>query len=305
MPEAVRAALLLCVALLAGCGVGEGARRTGVDLRVTQDFGARVIDERRAPEVRESDTVMRLLDRSLDVETRYGGGFVQSIEGISGGNEDGRPVDWFYYVNGVEAEQGSAARRVEDGDAIWWDHHDWGTAMRVPAVVGSFPAPFISTDAERKRQPIRVDCGGAEAECDAVVERLADAGVTAVGEGALNQAAGETVIRVLVGTFEQLRKERAVAALAQGPAASGVYARFAGDELELLDVRGEVAERLGPGAGLVAATRIGEQQPTWIVTGTDTAGVRAAAALIDEESLARRFAVAAGGGRERALPVTG
>lgn len=300
----MRALLVLSALLLAGCGVGEGERRTGVDLRVTRDFGTKVLDESRADEVREADTVMRLLDRSLEIKTRYGGGFVQSIEGVAGGTRGGRPVDWFYYVNGVEAEQGSAARRIEDGDAIWWDHHDWGTAQRVPAVVGSFPAPFLSIDAEQKRQPIRVDCGGGEASCDAVVERLADAGVTAVGEGALNQAAGEGVIRVMVGTFEELRKERAVAALAEGPQASGVYARFTDGGLELLDVRGEVAEELGAGAGLVAATRIGDQQPTWIVTGTDAAGVAAAAALLTEDKLARRFAVAVEAGNEIAIPVT-
>ena len=55
---------------------------------------------------------MRLLQRKYDVKTRYGGGFVQEIDGVAGGREDGRRVDWFYYVNGIEATVGAAERRV-------------------------------------------------------------------------------------------------------------------------------------------------------------------------------------------------
>ena len=301
-----RGALLAACALallLGGCGLGEGERRTGVALRVTADFGARELEPRAPAEVRASDTVMRLLQRSYDVETRYGGGFVQSISGLAGGREDGRPVDWFYYLNGVEADQGAAAHRVGEGDAIWWDRHDWGSAMRVPAVVGSFPAPFVSSDEEGKRRPIRVDCAAdTEAPCKAVVERLAEAGANRVGQGALNQAAGEGVIRVVVGAFDALRKERAVAALEDGPGASGVFARVGAGGIELLDARGEVTRTLGAGAGLVAATRVEDQLPTWIVTGLDDAGVNAAAEALTEERLAGRFALAVDGDDDVPLP---
>ena len=48
---------------------------------------------------------MRLLQRNFDVKTRYGGGFVQQIDGVAGGREGGRRVDWFYYVNGIEVRR--------------------------------------------------------------------------------------------------------------------------------------------------------------------------------------------------------
>ncbi|MCX6385860.1 MAG: hypothetical protein NTV40_04375, partial [Solirubrobacterales bacterium] len=60
---------------------------------------------------------------------------------------------------------------------------------------------------------------------------------------------------------------------------------------------------LGAGAGLVAATSIGEQAPTWIVTGTDDAGVLAAARMLTEAALAGHFALAlAPGGRHLRVP---
>jgi hypothetical protein len=45
-------------------------------------------------------------------------------------------------------------------------------------------------------------------------------------------------------------------------------------------------------AGLIAATRSGEADPEWVVTGTDPAGVALAANALDEAALHDRFAVA-------------
>src|SRR5215211_8237825 len=123
--------------------------------------------------------ILRLLQRNAKVTTRFGGGFVQSIDGVAGGRSGGRPFDWFYYVNGVEASQGAAATRLHPGDRVWWDRHDWGAAQRVPAVVGSFPEPFLHGIGGR-RLPVRVECVDPSAPaCDTVFERLAGLGVPA------------------------------------------------------------------------------------------------------------------------------
>ena len=82
---------------------------------------------------------------------------MQSINGLSGGEEGGQPVDWFYYVNGVQATKGAAATDVHPGDQIWWDRHDWSQAEDIPAVVGSFPEPFLNGFGG-KRYPVRVEC---------------------------------------------------------------------------------------------------------------------------------------------------
>jgi hypothetical protein len=42
----------------------------------------------------------------------------------------------------------------------------------------------------------------------------------------------------------------------------------------------------------VAATRIGDQQPTWAVTGVDDAGALAAARALNSRSMRDRFAAA-------------
>ena len=57
------------------------------------------------------------------------------------------------------------------------------------------------------------------------------------------------------------------------------------------------------GSGLVAATQLGGEAPTWIVTGTDEVGLAAAAASLEREALEDRFAIAVEDGRPTPLPI--
>lgn len=301
------AAALACGTAIAGCGVGSGDSSEGeATLTVTRDYGSERLLEATTRDPPESETVLRFLDREAEVETRYGGGFVQSIDGLAGGSEEGRRLDWFFYVNGIESSIGAAEVQVLGGDRVWWDYRDWTAAMRVPAVVGSFPEPFLH-GSEGERFPTRIDCLTEEEPCRGVADRLEDEGVAA--SIAFERArVGEETVRVVVGPWEAVRDDEVAAQLDSGPAESGVFADFEpgtqGQDLLALDERGREAERLGPGAGLVAAVRFEEQQPTWLVTGTDDAGVEEAVELLEPEALRDRYAVAAPrSGEPLALPV--
>lgn len=296
---AVAAALFAAVA--AGCGVGPGEDSGEAELSVTRDYGATEL-QREEVGITESETVLRMLDSSAEIETRFDGRFVQSIDGLEGGTEDGRRSDWFFYVNGVESPVGAAEYEVEDGDRVWWDHRDWSTAMRVPAVVGSWPEPFLHgsdpDDADGDHWGAGVFCGGADSQCALVNQRLEEEGIATGDEpGTADDAAAEDEIRVLVGPWDTINRDPAARLLAGGPQRSGVFANFSGVEpsigLTLLDERGRVAETLTAGAGLVAALRRGDDPPTWVVTGTDAVGVGAAIELLSEEGLRDRYAAAA------------
>ena len=189
---------------------------------------------------------------------------------------------------------------------MWWDHHDWGAAMRVPAVVGSFPEPFVN-GAEGKKLPVRIDCAD-DAARD--VPRGAQA---ARGRGREGRRLGDARHARRAGgaararrPWSEVRGDPAARRLEQGPAGVGrVRAADAGGrrEFELLDARGQPVRTLGAGSGLVAATRVRGQQPTWVVTGTDDVGVASAAAALVETRLRDHFAVAIDGGREVPLPL--
>jgi hypothetical protein len=285
---------LLATAALAGCGLGAGSPPSGIRLTVTEDFGLRRLRSFSAPKAVGQETVMSLLMRNATVTTRYGGGFVQSVDGRSGGEEQGEPVDWFYYVNGGQAPKGAAQTVVHPGDHIWWDRHDWSQAESVPAVVGSFPEPFLN-GIDGKRLPVRVECATqSSAPCATVATRLREAGVTA-GVSGIEPGAEPLTLRVFVGSWSALKSGQAAQAIAQGPQASGVYARFAPDgSLTVLDSRGQSTRVLSSSAGLIAATASHEEgeTPTWLITGTDETGVELAARALTPASLADRFAVA-------------
>jgi Domain of unknown function (DUF4430) len=297
---AVAIALLLSALAAAGCGLGPGSEVGGVDLAVTRDYGTVSMLHRQVDDVTESDTVMRVLERNADVSTRYGGGFVQSIEGLEAEEAVDRSLDWFFYVNGVESTVGAADYSLHGGESIWWDYRDWGATMRVPAVVGAWPQPLLG-GYEGKAHPVGVECLGGGVACAEVDERLGDAGVKAPSRPSSGS------IRVLVGPWSRVRTDPAASQIERGPQASGVFADFRPDgaayRLIGLNQGGEDAVEFGPDAGLVAATRRFEDPPVWIVTGSTQAAVRAAAQLLDTASLRDHYAVAVEGKRETALPL--
>ncbi len=307
MKRVAALALALAVLATAGCGLGAGdepARDEGANVLVTRDFGRQGLGRINYDPIPASATVMRLLQDRFEVQTRYGGGFVQSIDGVTGGRDRGRPVDWFYYVNGIEAGTGAAERRVSAGDRIWWDRHDWGKAMRIPAVVGSFPEPFLS-GTEGKRLPIRIECApGARRECTEVAKRLEIAGIDETATSTIGQIQEREVLRILVGPWSEVRKDPATLQLERGPQASGVFARpvDGGRGLELLSPSGRVVERVGGGTGLIAATSLDDGPPVWMVTGTDAIGVSAAAAALQQELLRNRFGAVIQQGKAGSLP---
>jgi hypothetical protein len=298
---AVAIALFFFAALAAaGCGLGPGKGLGEVELTVTRDYGTVPMLHRRLSGVTESDTVMRALEGSADISTRYGGGFVQSIEGLEAQESSGSSLDWFFFVNGVEATVGAADYQLHGGESIWWDYRDWGAAMRVPAVVGSWPQPFRDGYGGGRR-PVAVECLGGGGACATVRGSLEGIGVE-VAAGSPDGA-----IRVLVGPWARLRSDPAAAQIEDGPQASGVFAEFRSDgeryALQGLGVDGKPARIFGGDAGLIAATRRYDEPPVWVVSGTSAAGVKRAAGLLDAASLRDHYAVAVEGGEETPLPL--
>jgi hypothetical protein len=300
--------LLLGVALAAaGCGLGPGSEVGTVDLTVTREFGAVKMSEA-SGEANESDTVMRFLEGNNEIETRYGGGYVKSIDGVSEDERGGHPYDWFFYVNGIESPVGAAEVSLTGGEKIWWDNHNWSASEHEPAVVGSWPAPF-TTGWEGHEPVVGVECDVGGAVCKSVEAALEGAGAKVGTEEASfdGSAPPDPAIRVLVGQWAKLRADPAAKLLENGPAESGIYADFeqVGGAWRLigLDEGGAKARSFGPDVGLVAATRKYEGPPTWLVTGGTKEAVRAAAEALDTADLRDHYAVASEAGTVTPLPL--
>jgi Domain of unknown function (DUF4430) len=299
-------AALITAALVAGCGFGAGDEvEGGAQLRVTRDFGREALGAARLDTLREDQTVMRFLRSEFDVETRFGGRFVQTIDGLSGAGP-ARTRDWFFFVNGIESDIGAAEYELSPGDRVQWDNRHWGAAMRVPAIVGAFPEPFLS-GTEGRRRPVRVECEDVDAApCDDAKEALDRAGVPSSGSS-LGAPGTEAVTRLVVARWPQARIVRGGSTLEEGPGESGVFARFARDgrSLALLDENGDTARTVRPGDGtaLVAALRPRADELLWLVTSLDAKGLAAGVAALEEDLLRDAFAVAVTGRTVEKLPL--
>ena len=106
---------------------------------MTRDRGAQVLFAGTVPAGLDG---IQAVERKLKVTTRYGGRYLQSIDGISGSLSDQR--DWFFFVNGIEGDRSATEVTLHPGDVLWWDYRRWsGGAMSVPVVAGAYPEPFL------------------------------------------------------------------------------------------------------------------------------------------------------------------
>jgi len=270
--------LAVAVGVLAGCGASQRSQPDEIALTVTRDFGGTGFIELKHERIPAPPGFARILQR-------YG---------------HTRDRDTLF-INGIAAAKPAAKLELHGGDRVWLDQHDGALSTRIGAVIGSFPEPFLHGTAG-KRLPVRVECddprGG---PCAAVAEKLVSLGVIA-GRSALSRSAADDSLRVLVGPWKRLRGGDVEAdSIDAGPPSSGVFARFdaSGERLVVLDPAGRPARTLGAGTGFIATTAEPDRRPVWFVTGTDAAGVDAAARAFDESVLADRFALAI----SRDLPV--
>ena len=136
----IRSALsaLFVLVLLAGCGGAAGGEEGTAQLWVTRDRGAELLVD---AEVDAGQTLMRALAAEAEVETRFGGRYVQSVNGVEGSLDDQR--DWFWFVNGYEGDRSAASYKLRDGDVAWLDYRGWEREGEARVVVGAFPEPFV------------------------------------------------------------------------------------------------------------------------------------------------------------------
>jgi Domain of unknown function (DUF4430) len=241
-------------------------------LVISEGFGAKVVREVR---VAPGQSVLAALQGVAKVSTRYGGRFVQSIDGKSGSLAQG--ADWLYFVNGVEADVGAAEWTLRDGDVAWWDYRRWRAYANVPAVVGAWPEPFVH--GVRTKPSIVV--------ADPPLAAVLKAAGAPVGSGA-------AAYRVLVGAETDLRARDADWRRAgSDPRTAGLTAWIADGVVRSWDAAAGKDIAVAGGRAVAAATTTADGGVVLAVTGVDTAAATAAAIAIagDPALLGHRYAV--------------
>jgi len=291
--------LLLLTAALSGCPSppsAAGGEPATVTVVVTRDFGKELILAEEV-EIGEGSNAMTALQSVAEVETKYGGGFVKAIKGLS--SQEANHLDWFYYINGISLSLGAKDYALRDGDVEQWDLRDWSYRQFVPATIGAFPQPFLSgVRGELKPTAVVYDETFAE-EAGVLAAKLEGRGVAEVtlnGAERLSDGVRTGSHLIIVGGAES----GLIVELNELPKL-GFFAYFEGGRIIVLDEKGDQAGEYGAGWGLIQATQnpwspggVGSgQSVVFTVTGTDENGIRSAAqALIDNsDGLSYAYAV--------------
>src|SRR6185437_4012255 len=133
--------LVLTAAAVSACGTSLAKPPSGpraATVTVTRGFGQHTLSSARAA---PGQSALIALRRVSHVSTSYGGRFVRAIDGLAGDQSQG--MAWLYFVNGIQANVGSADYTLHAGDREWWDYRYWNYLIQVPVAIGAWPEPFV------------------------------------------------------------------------------------------------------------------------------------------------------------------
>ncbi|ASS74431.1 hypothetical protein CIG75_05130 [Tumebacillus algifaecis] len=279
---------------------------------VTHNFGAASVYNQ-AVDYYSGDTVMDVMRTRLEIETAYGGGFVNSINGVKSGYTDKsiftrKKRDWFYYVNGSISGVGADAYNAKSGDTVWWDYHDWsGNGSTTPSVVGAYPHPFTVGYNGAMPGTIIYYSGGHTEQAERLAVSLRSKGAKNVRHEAFsNQSLTEnTTNAILLGTWSELEANSSVQELFSTPTRTGIYANFENGAVNLLDYTGGASGQTGQALVAATGTGNGDTTPTWFLIGLDVPALDAAVGTLVNpgNKLRGKVGVVLSGGTAIGVPV--
>lgn len=290
--------LIVSLLIILPCGCqSQTSGEIAVRVIVTQDFGSELLlDE---PVVLDDGAnALDALEKVATVETKYGGGFIEAINGIRSQYSQGKAKkDWFFYMNGMSANVGLMDYELYEGDVEHWDFHDWSFHAFVPATIGDFPQPFVGGYQGKNLPTIVVyDEGFRDAALDLAGE-LAKLGVQDVRAQAANELSSQDKEHsnlMLLGTedldlISELNENRKL----------GFYIHFEEGKVVVYDSRGNKAQYESE-CGLIQATQnpwnskgIGAcENVVWMVSGTSESQVQNAIGILANDHEQFRYAYA-------------
>ena len=255
-----------------------------VKVVATQNFGKELMFDETL-EVLPDTSAMAALMEVAEVESTYGGGFVNAINGVRSeftGSQKTK-ADWFFYINGIQSNVGALDYKLHDGDVQHWNFHIWSFRHFIPAIIDGFPSAFRHGFGGKVSPTLIVCQDNMKESAQKLAEKLVKLGVNNISLRSFRELAEsekESSNLILVG----LPGNNLISELNQNWQRLGVFTYFENGNLIALDSRGEVNAKYGAGTGLIQATQnpwnpkgIGAgENVVWLVSGTDEAGVESA-----------------------------
>ncbi len=262
----------------------EEAGTVVVRVVVTQNFGQEVMFDETL-QVPPDSAAMAVLEKVTEVETSYGGGFVNAINGVRSGYTGSQKnqktkMDWFFYVNGIQSNVGALDYELHDGDVQHWDFHSWSFRHFTPAIIDGFPAALRNGFGGKVSPTLIVYQDTMKENAKKLEKKLIKLGVNSTGTRSFSELTvneKESSNLIVVG----LPDNNLISELNQNWQRLGFFAYFENGNLIVIDSGGEVTAEYGAGTGVIQVTQnpwnpkgIGAcENVVWLVSGTDEAGL--------------------------------
>jgi hypothetical protein len=278
-------ALVLAITSLCACStqpLEKDNNLSTVRIVATENFGRELMFDE-ALEVLPGTSAMAALMKVAEVKTAYGGGFVNSINGVRSTftGKEHMKADWFIYVNGIQSNIGALDYELHDGDIQHWDFHDWSFRQFVPAIIGDFPEPFLHGYGGVVYPTVIAFQDGWEDSAEHMADRLSQLGVASIASKNISELLADekqSSNLILLGTTDC----KLIEEVNQAWDSVGFYIHFQSGSLKVCNSKGSLAAEYRAGAGFIQATQspwnpsgIGAcQNVFWVVSGLDETGVK-------------------------------
>lgn len=289
--------IIIVSSMLSACQGEKASEGERVKLLVSTDFGKELIVNKDIY-INPDISVIELLEENCEIETAYGGGFVNAINGLKSGftgKKNKKKIDWFYYVNGMLSQVGADDYCLKNNDVVIWDYHDWSSNMYLTSIVGAYPYNFINGyEGNKLKLQIR-NCKGFQKESDNLIEFLNDRGIKDIEKVSLeeNGLDDEDINAIVIGKWEEISKIDYLKSIYEEGDKTGIFFKIE-DNIKILNQSREASRTIEKGAVITSIVKgYGSFGTIWLITGNDDELIKKAVKILYEapEKIEGKFSV--------------
>lgn len=277
---------LLCIFLIfigTACTQQTSWESQEIRVIISKDFGSeRLYDQEIG--ITGNMSVLEIMEENFAIETAYGGGFVNGIDGLKSGftgMKDKKKIDWFYYVNGILAEVGSDEYDLKPNDFIIWDYHPWNSTYGT-SIIGAYPMNFMNGHEGSPLQTEILYTKDYEREGQKLWQDLKKKGIHSITLEALNEEElkNGSIHSIVIGPWEDISQLPYIKEIYENKEKTGLFFNIH-TKLEALNDQGAVVKEYEKGAVIVSVCKeYGESGTLWMITGNDQECIQKAAELL-------------------------
>lgn len=210
-----------------------------VRLTVSKDFFNEIIFDKEV-DLKNDYSIMDILKEHTEVETSYGGSFVESINSYKSNFKDAnkdKKRDWFYYVNGYMADVSSADYLPKENDHIVFDYHPWSDKSYNNNLIASFENIFKNGYMDQTIPSEIIYQKEFEEQKNTIKKQFSNLDIKSfeLNDKEIN-ILDETKNTILIATFYEALKDKKLKDLLNNYSKKGLYFSYEDKKINLFDV---------------------------------------------------------------------